>query len=182
MALTPPLASPQVKATVDPGAFRLAMRHVGSAVAIVSTGNNGNQTGFTATSMTCLSIEPPALLVSLNTASSSWPPLREHAAFCVNLLAAEQTAIANRFAGRGGEKGVQRYEGASWQRLSTGALALSGALASIDCALEEAIERHTHMILIGRVKALKFNNASMPLVYWHGSYRRMETLPNNGEA
>ena len=53
-----------------------------------------------------------------------------------------------------------RFAGAEWTTRLTGAPLLKGALAAIDCELEEAIERHTHLILIGRV----LNVASSPAV------------------
>jgi alkylation response protein AidB-like acyl-CoA dehydrogenase len=45
----------------------------------------------------------------------------------------------------------------------------NGAVASIDCAVEEIIERHSHAIVIGEVKAVRVNGGE-PLVYGHGRY------------
>ena len=56
-------------------AFKNAMRHLAAAVSVVTTGRGDQRTGFTATSVTSLSMEPPALLVCLNrqsSASSAW--------------------------------------------------------------------------------------------------------------
>lgn len=156
--------------------FRNAMRYLAGAVSVVTTGQGEQRTGFTATSVSSFSVSPPTLLVCLNRDSSSWPILHAHRSFCVNLLAHDQLHVADRFAGRGGAKGVARYEGAQWQQLATGALALSNALASIDCELEEAIDRHSHTILIGRVKAITLRDGADPLLYWHGAYRLMSNL------
>ena len=52
----------------------------------------------------------------------------------------------------------------------TGAPVLKGALAAIDCELEEAIERHTHVILIGRVLNVVSSQRSAALAYWQGRY------------
>ncbi|WP_423065191.1 flavin reductase [Devosia sp. CN2-171] len=41
------------------------MRHLAAAVSVVTTGRGEQRTGFTATSVTSLSREPPALLVCL---------------------------------------------------------------------------------------------------------------------
>jgi len=40
---------------------------------------------------------------------------------------------------------------------------------SIDCAVEDVIERHTHAIIIGRVLSVEQSNGS-PLVYHSGRY------------
>ncbi|MBN9364791.1 MULTISPECIES: flavin reductase family protein [unclassified Devosia] len=157
-------------------AFRGAMRHLAGAVAVITTGTGEARTGFTATSVSSFSMEPPALLVCLNRESSSWPIVREHGGFCVNLLAHDQSHVADRFAGRGGAKGVARYEGAHWQEQPSGALGLADALVSIDCRLDEAIERHSHAILIGRVNSVTLRTEAEPLLYWHGAYRLLSGL------
>ena len=157
-------------------AFKLAMRHLAGAVAVITTGSGEGRTGFTATSVSSFAADPPSLLVCLNRDSSSWPIIQDHAGFCVNLLAHDQSHVADRFAGRGGAKGVARYEGAHWQEQRSGSLGLSNALATIDCELEEAIERHSHAILIGRVNSVTLRSEAEPLLYWHGAYRLISNL------
>lgn len=157
-------------------AFKSAMRHLVGVVGVITTGRGEDRTGVIATSVSSFSMEPPAMLVCLNRTSSSWPVLQRHQGFCINVLAHDQLHVADRFAGRGGLRGVARYAGAQWQELATGALALSDALAVIDCDLEEAIERHLHAILIGRVKAIRTRTEAEPLLYWHGAYRHISNL------
>jgi len=91
----------------------------------------------------------------------------------MHLLADDQQSVAENFAGRGGIKGEERYQGASWRRFASGNLSLDGALVSIDCTLEEAIEAHSHAILIGAVRDVILTPESQPLLYWHGGYRRI---------
>jgi len=169
-------AATQADPTAETAAFKNAMRHLAGAVSVITTGRGDQRTGFTATSVSSFSMDPPAMIVCLNRTSSSWPVLQEHQGFCINVLAHDQLHIADRFAGRGGAKGAARYEGASWQELVTGALSLSGALTVIDCELDEAIERHSHAILIGRVRAIRTRDAAEPLLYWHGAYRHISNL------
>ncbi len=166
----------QDEAERETAAFRTAMRYLAGAVSVITTGSGEHRTGFTATSVSSLSVTPPTILVCLNRDSSSWPVLLDHRSFCVNLLAHDNLHVADRFAGRGGAKGIARYEGAQWKSLKTGALALSGALASIDCELEEALDRHSHTILIGRVKDIVLRDGAEPLLYWHGAYRLLSNL------
>jgi flavin reductase (DIM6/NTAB) family NADH-FMN oxidoreductase RutF len=153
--------------------FKHSMRHLAGAVSVITVGEGAERTGFTATSVSSLSVEPPTILVSLNRSSSSWPALQAHERFCVNVLAHDQQHIADRFAGKGGIKGVDRYEGAQWQELATGAQALTDALTVLDCELEEAIIRHSHAILVGRVRAIAVRSEARPLLYWHGAYRHL---------
>jgi len=47
---------------------------------------------------------------------------------------------------------------------------LTGALAAIDCEVEDIVERHSHAILIGRVLDLQLSGRTAALAYWQGRY------------
>ncbi|CAH1663246.1 flavin reductase family protein [Chelatococcus asaccharovorans] len=152
--------------------FRSAMRTLAGAVSVLTVGEGEDRNGFTATSVASFSMEPPRITAFINKNTSSWPMVTRYQAFGVNILAEDQSAIADRFAGRHGTKGQDRFADATWITAVTGAPLLVGALVAIDCRLEEAIERHTHAILIGQVCAVRVADANVdPLLYWHGRYR-----------
>ena len=81
------------------------MRHLPNGVCVVTFGQGDARTGVTATSVSSLSVEPPTMLVSVDRASSSYAALARSRAFGVNVLASEHQDVADRFAGRGGDKG-----------------------------------------------------------------------------
>ncbi|MFS2324675.1 MULTISPECIES: flavin reductase family protein [Brucella] len=155
---------------VAPAEIKAAMRHLAGGVSVVTAGFEEGRTGATVTSATALSVEPATIIVNINVGSSVWPVINRHNHFCVNILSAHQQAVADRFAGRGGVKGADRYEHAQWYRLESGALALHGALASIDCAVEDVMERHTHAIIIGRALRIVTGEGE-PLLYHSGAYK-----------
>lgn len=161
-------------------AFRDAMRHLAGAVSIVTAGRGADRNGLTATSLVSLSVHPPTILVCVNRSASAWPLLLREGRFGVNVLGAAHTPIADRFAGRGGLKGADRFTGANWITLHTGAPILAGALVALDCELEERIERHSHAILIGRVRALHGLEDHAPLLYWRGAYGAISPGAENG--
>ncbi|RVL88339.1 flavin reductase [Sinorhizobium meliloti] len=156
-------------AIIDPALLKAAMRTVSGAVSVISAGLGPDRTGATVTSATALSVEPPTMIVNINRASSTFPIIRRHGHFCVNILASEHEAVANRFAGFGGTKGEARYEGANWTTRLSGAPVLVGALAAIDCEVEEIIERHSHGIILGRVVEVIVGRGQS-LVYNNGRY------------
>jgi len=155
---------------VSPADFRGAMRHLLGAVSVITVGRGEDITGMTVTSMSSLSVDPPSLVVAVNRAASSWPLLKQYGFFGVNILSAEQREIAERFSGKGGLKGAARFAGAEWTARAPGAPLLVGALAAIDCEVEEIIERHSHGIVIGRVRDVQLAPAGAALAYWHGEY------------
>jgi flavin reductase (DIM6/NTAB) family NADH-FMN oxidoreductase RutF len=155
---------------VSPGDFRNAMRRLTGGVSIVTAGRGKDVSGMTVTSVTSLSAEPPALIVSVNRAASSFPLIRRYGFFGVNILNADQLDIAERFTGKDGAKGAGRFAGAAWFARASGVPLLSDALAAIDCEVEEIVERHSHAIVIGRVLDVQVSPRSAALAYWQGQY------------
>ncbi len=174
MSLAEAIADQDVR--VDGGLFKHAMRHLAGAVSVITSGEGDERTGFTATSVSSFSADNPSIIVSLNRTSSSWAIVQRSGRFSVNILAEDQKSVAENFSGRGGIKGPDRYLGADWNRFSSGGFALAGALVAIDCVLEEAIERHSHAILIGAVQEVVLTAEAQPLLYWHGAYRKISNL------
>ena len=160
--------------TIDPfvtsDEFRGAMRHLTGGVSVITTGRGKDISGMTVTSVASLSVEPPSLIVSINRTASSWPLLKRYGAFGVNILTSDQVEIAERFSGKGGSKGAERFSGAKWTMRASGVPLLVDALAAIDCEVEEVIERHSHAIVIGRVLDLQISSRTAALAYWQGQY------------
>ncbi|WP_027570430.1 flavin reductase family protein [Bradyrhizobium sp. URHA0013] len=150
--------------------FRGAMRHLTGGVSVITAGRGKDITGMTVTSVSSFSVDPPTLIVSINRDASSFPLIRRHGAFGVNILAADQLDIAERFAGKGGIKGADRFAGARWVTAVSGVPLLVGALSAVDCEVEEIFERHSHGIVIGRVRDVRNSTRNAALAYWHGQY------------
>lgn len=168
------VAKDSIPSEVTIASFRQAMRVLAGGVAVVTVGRGPDRTGFTATSVESLSVEPPRLLLTLSENSSSWKELQKCPYFGVNILQTNHLGIADQFAGHGGLQGIDRYRGAKWTTLSSdGAAILEDALAGVDCVIEEMLPRHGHVIIIGRVRAILLHTDGQPLLYWQGAYRQI---------
>jgi flavin reductase (DIM6/NTAB) family NADH-FMN oxidoreductase RutF len=150
--------------------FRAAMRQLTGGVSVITVGRGRDIAGMTVTSVSSLSVDPPSLIVAINRSASSWPILKRDGFFGVNILNADQIDIAERFAGKDGVKGADRFAGAEWVTRVSGVPLLVGALAAIDCEVEDIIERHSHAIVIGRALDLRLSTRSAALAYWQGQY------------
>ena len=154
----------------DGESFRFAMRQLTGAVCLITHSAGADRVGLTATTVTSLSTNPPSLLACVNRNSSSYPGLAPGVAFGVNVLGAHQQELADRFAGRGGANGAERFAEGHWIVAPSGAPLLSDSLAAFDCEVEDIIERHTHAIVIGRVRRVASRKQGGALVYWRGAY------------
>jgi flavin reductase (DIM6/NTAB) family NADH-FMN oxidoreductase RutF len=159
-----------VERQVSSGDFRGAMRQLTGGVSVITAGRGRDISGMTVTSVSSLSVEPATLIVSINREASSWPLVKRYGFFGVNILTSDQIDIAERFTGKGGLKGADRFAGTEWTTRASGVPLLAGALAAIDCEVEDIVERHSHAIVIGRVLDLQLSPRTAALAYWQGQY------------
>ena len=162
--------SVSIDSDVSSGDFRSAMRRLAGGVSVITAGRGKDISGMTVTSVSSLSVDPPALIVSINRDASSWPLVKRYGVFGVNILTSDQVDIAERFTGKGGLKGAARFAGADWTTRASGVPLLVGALAAIDCEVEDVVERHSHAIVIGRVLDVAVSARTAALAYWQGRY------------
>lgn len=156
--------------------YRHAMRQMAGGVSVVTTGSLDDIAGFTATSVVSVSAEPPALLFSINRSTQSYGVLQRRRIFAVNILAASQQAVAEAFSGRSAETSKEKFAHGSWTTMTTGAPTLDGAIAALDCDVDEIIERASNAIVIGLVRSVRVTNdpaALGVLSYWRGGYRHI---------
>src|SRR5271156_445032 len=105
-----------------------AMRQLPGGVCVITAGLSPNRTGYTGTAVFSLSVDPERVVISVGRDSSSYPAIRDAGVFGLNVLSADQQAVADRFAGRAGTKGEARFEGVEWTITPSGASLLVGAL------------------------------------------------------
>jgi flavin reductase len=157
--------------SVEPAEFRLAMRNLASGVAIVATGADMTRRGLTVSSVTSLCMEPPCLLVGINSSSETHAAVLANGRFGVSLLGSGQEDLALRFAG--GAKGVERFESAPWQQGSLDVPLLGSSIGALECVLHHHQAVGTHGLFIGRIVATRGGKGD-PLVNFQGALR---TLP-----
>ena len=149
--------------------FRSVMRRLAGGVSVITAGRGDDITGMTVTSLTSLSAAPPRLLVSINRQASSFSLIDRHRLFGINILGSDQQQLAARFS-NGKLKGKQRFEGISWFSGTAGVPLLNNSLATIECQVEEIIERHSHGIVVGSLLGFDLSHRLSGLVYWNGQY------------
>jgi cob(II)yrinic acid a,c-diamide reductase len=158
--------------TIDRSTFREAMSRFAAAVNLVTTDGPAGRRGVTVTSVCSVSDQPASLLVCLNLSSPLNARFEENGVFAVNLLGQSSENVARVFAGEGGLDAEARFAAARWDRLSTGAPILEGALASFDCRLVDGRTVATHRVMIGEVVAVRLGEPGPSLLYrdrlYHG--------------
>ena len=150
--------------------FLAAMRNVANSVTIVTTDGPVGKNGATVSSFCSVSADPPTVLVCLNKSGSTSTSIRENGVFCVNILAEDQAAIAEKFASHLADKAVL-FADPQWLSHPSGAPVLTNTTAFF-CSVADLVEATSHDIIIGSVTAVSVGR-SKPLIYLDRTYRKV---------
>lgn len=169
-------AEPGVNPT--PTVMRAARRRWTTGVCVVtsidSEGETSSFRGATVSAFTILSLEPPLVLVALETGSRMARFVPEAGAFAVSVLDRAHEFFSDRFSGYGPQPDG-RFTGLAHEFSVTGCPIMSGALAWFDCRVESVTEVGDHLAVIGRADAVGIGvDTDDPLINYEGTYRRIE--------
>lgn len=154
--------------TIDKRAFRDALGCFATGVTVVTTTTaEGGHLGLTANSFSSVSLDPPLVLFCLDNQASSFEAMTSGSGFCVNVLAADQRGLSERFA----DKDADRFPEIPSHLSEAGHPIIEGALAVIDCAGHAVHDGGDHAIIVGRVLSFEVMREATPLLYWRGRYR-----------
>jgi flavin reductase (DIM6/NTAB) family NADH-FMN oxidoreductase RutF len=157
-ARTPSFSSPE---------FRTALGMFATGVTIVTARDaSGACVGLTANSFNSVSMGPPLVLWSLSQRAGSLPAFTRGSHYAINILAAEQHALAERFA----SKVADRFAGVAFRDGVGGAPILEGAAAVFECFNRSRYEEGDHIIFVGEVERCEHRAGAQPLIFHGGRY------------
>ena len=163
----------------SPREFRASLGMFATGVTIVTARTaEGERVGLTANSFNSVSLDPPLVLWSLARAAGSLPAFSAGSHYAINILAADQKALAERFAARGADRwaGVAFTEGAGRAPL------LAGAAATFECFNRSRYEEGDHVIFVGEVERCSHRADASPLLFHGGKFYTEHPLQADSSA
>ena len=147
--------------------FRASLAMFATGVTIVTARTQtGELLGLTANSFNSVSLSPPLVLWSLSQAATSMAALSEGSRYAINILAADQKHLAERFAG----KREERWRGVSFTESANGLPLLAGAAAIFECFNRSRYEEGDHVIFVGEVERCQHRAGAAPLLFHGGRF------------
>ena len=147
--------------------FRTALGMFATGVTIVTArAADGHLVGLTANSFNSVSLSPPLVLWSLSQAASSMDAFRKGSHYAINILGADQQALAQRFATRG----LDRFADVKFAEGASGAPLLAGAVATFECFNRSRYAEGDHVIFVGEVEHCTHRSNTPPLLYHGGKF------------
>lgn len=146
--------------------LRKALGQFATGVTIVTTrAADGLPAGLTVNSFSSVSLDPPLALWCLGLTSAHYDVFRLAEQQLINVLAADQVDLAQRFATRGAD----RFAGVAWSPTDTGLPRLDGCTAWFECGVRSRYEEGDHLILVCRIDSFEIAGGR-PLVFHDGRY------------
>lgn len=147
--------------------FRAALGMFATGVTIVTARTaSGELVGLTANSFNSVSLAPPLVLWSLAQAAGSMPTFSAGSHYAINILAADQKALAERFS----TKREGRWDSVAWTEGVSGSPLLTGAAASFECFNRSRYEEGDHVIFVGEVERCSHRTGAAPLLFHGGRF------------
>lgn len=129
--------------------FRAALSQFATGVTVITTRDeSGGFFGLTASSFNSVSLTPPLVLWSLGSHSRGLPLFSGNSHYVINVLAADQAALAERFASRIDD----RFNGVDYELSQTGLPILRGVSAWFECHNRSRYPEGDHVIFVGEVE------------------------------
>ncbi|MFM9879831.1 MAG: flavin reductase family protein [Burkholderiaceae bacterium] len=148
-------------------AFRAALAMFATGVTIVTARNAaGAWLGLTVNSFNSVSLAPPLVLWSLARSARSLGDFSAASHYAISVLAADQKALALRFASAKGERwvDVDAVPGVC------GAPLIQGAAAHFECANRSRYTEGDHVIFVGEVLHCAHSAQASPLLFHGGNF------------
>jgi flavin reductase (DIM6/NTAB) family NADH-FMN oxidoreductase RutF len=158
-------------AAVDADLFRALLRRHAAAVVVV-TAPGAPPAGFTATSFTSVSLDPPMVSFCLARTASAWPAIAGADLVAVHVLGREQEEAARIFATRG----IDRFATyGAWRPGPGGVPLLDGVLARMVCRVTQRVPAGDHTIVLATPETGEHrpDESATPLVYHAGAYKHL---------
>jgi flavin reductase (DIM6/NTAB) family NADH-FMN oxidoreductase RutF len=150
----------------DPRDFRSALGAFSTGVTVVTiAAPDGSPVGLTCNSFSSVSLSPPLVLWSLSLRSPNLSKFLQAPHFAVNILAADQIALARRF----GQSIANKFDGVAYRRGIGGVPLLDNVAAELECRNETRYYSGDHVIFIGHVLRYAWREC-VPLLFCGGRY------------
>jgi flavin reductase ActVB len=165
---TPPAAPP----TVDPEAFKAAMRVLAGGVVMVTARKGERLWGLTISACCSISASPPLVLISLAETASCLPAILDTGRFGLSIMGARQKPLAELGAVPGGRKEVDAFTESPDGETTM----IAGALAHLDCSVDRTFTVSDHTLIVGAVEhAVTAPDLEEPgpLVYFNRTFHRL---------
>ena len=155
---------------IDTRLFRDVCGNFATGVSVVTMVGDDGPRGLTANAISALSLEPTLFLVCVDLKATSYPVIDQAGKFAINLLADDQEAVSNFFAGT--TPPDSPMGDTAYHMSDLGSPLIEGSIAWLDCRTQSILDGGDHKIFVGEVANCEIVRPEAdPLLFFRGKYR-----------
>ena len=149
--------------TIDPKHVRDVISKVPTSVTVVAGQPEltGERAAMIVGSFVFISLKPCLVGFFVGHESTTWPQLNNATVIGISTLASTQTQFCRQL----GKKEADRFDEQFWTQGTYGAPLVAGAVASIECRIENVTSTGDHDFVLARVLGLATGTVTDPLVF-----------------
>ncbi|MEU6419215.1 flavin reductase family protein [Streptomyces spiralis] len=154
-------------------AFRATMGRLATGVSVITTRNENDPIGMTASAVASLSMDPLQLIVCIGNHLYTCEAITSSGRFAVNILGEGSEELAMNFAVSKPDK----FAGVDFH-VEHGVPVLRDAIAYVVCDVAAALPGGDHTIFVGDARHFEHREQARPLLYFAGGFRSMRRAPS----
>lgn len=163
----------EVNGGPDADSFRAAMRRVIGGVTVITTRHDGRPWGLTVSAFTPVCMDPPTLLVCVNSRTVTASDISRDNRFAVNLLSQAQLHLSKLCSRAGEDKFLDGH--VLPQSCLPGRMTmpvLRDSIVTFDCAASDLRRVGSHLVVVAAIEGVLAPESRRPLLYGEGRYLR----------
>jgi flavin reductase (DIM6/NTAB) family NADH-FMN oxidoreductase RutF len=144
-----------------------------TGVSIITTIHEGQKFGFTANSVTSVSMSPLLMSCCIKNISTTLEAIKASQKFTINILSEPQADLAKSFSKH--DK-IDRFEDVKYSTSSNGHIYIENILGHIECTVYEIYPAGDHNIVIGTVQNMQFDDSKKPLLFLNRKFHNTSQI------
>lgn len=163
----------EVNGGSDADSFKTAMRRVIGGVTVITTRHDGRPWGLTVSAFTPVCMDPPTLLVCVNSRTVTASDISRDRRFAVNLLSQTQLHLSKLCSLAGENKFLDGHvlpQSCLPERVAMPVL--RDSIVTFDCCVNDVRLVGSHLVVVAAIERVLAPEARHPLLYGEGRYLR----------
>jgi len=163
---------------LDPQSLRRAFGNYATGVAVIGARKeDGSLVGMTVNSFTSVSLDPPLVLFCPSRTLRAVETYALAKFFSASILGTDQKRLSDLFA----RQGESKWESIGHDIGDTGVPLIADALASFECENHAVHEAGDHLVVLGRVRAVRLKESADPLIFFRSRYCGLSRSEHGGD-
>jgi flavin reductase (DIM6/NTAB) family NADH-FMN oxidoreductase RutF len=154
--------------TVDVADFKKAVSRFPTGVTVIATSDGKSRAGMTANAIFSLSLNPPSIVISLQSDAETTRLIGLTRKGAVSFLSSGQKHVSEMFSRRNSQE--EKFRTIPWTEGRNGQPIMDGCISAIEIDVLNIIPAADHQLVVANVTRVVNSSGLVPLIYYSSGY------------